>query len=180
VNRSITLTLAILLLAQSGCAKSSKQDTLDYELYALKGSSDRVLLNKGTVKCDGKNVKSIEGSLFGETFWQKDVPLWKDWFVGASIYRDKNLSGFGLWFDNKDAGFSWNWFNRESGRIYRSLKRDNRVEVTFAPTEEYEEIIAVEFLDDAVLTGRFGWLPYWDTHQLVIKKGSVLRLALQH
>jgi hypothetical protein len=171
------LTLAVLLLAQGGCTRSAKQDSLDYEIYALKSGRNRELLASGTIKSDGKNVKSIEGSLFGETFWQKDVPLWKDWFVGASVYREKNLTGFGIWFGNKDGGFSWNWFTRESGRTYRKLQGEGRVEVTFAPTEEYEELVAVEFLDDVTLTGNFGWLPFADTHQLIIKKGSVFRLA---
>jgi hypothetical protein len=176
-NSRITLAFAFLLLIQSGCTNSAKQGSLDFEIYALKGNSERELLAKGAVKCDGNNVKSIERSTLGTRWWQNYVPLWQDWIVGASIYREKDLNGFGLWIHNKDGGFSWNWFTRESRQIYRKLKGDGHVEAKFVPNKDYEELVAVEFLDDIALTGNFGWFPFGDTHHVIIKKGSVLRLA---
>ena len=158
----VILALAFFLLTSSGygCSRKHETDSLEYEIYALQGSSDRKLLAKGTAKCDPTKVQTVERSVFGMRFWEKSVPLWQDFSVGASIYRERQLDGFGLWIRSEGGGFSWNWFTLESGLTYRKLKGTGRVKVTLAPDKDYEELIAVEFLDDVKLTGNFGWLPF--------------------
>jgi hypothetical protein len=178
MNPRVILTLALCLLALGGCAKSAKYASIEYEIYSLMNSSNRELLAKGTIMCDPNNVSSVERSAFGQTFWQKSIQLSKGFVVGASVYRETELNGFGLWISGTEGGFSWNWFTRESGFRYKKLQGEGRVEATMAPNKEYEELVAVEFLTDVTLTGRFGGFPFLgDTHQVVIKKGSVLRLA---
>lgn len=175
----VILPLAFFLLVPSGCGRSLKHETdsLEYEIYALQGSSDRELLAKGTVKCDATKVQVVERSAFGTRFWEKSVPLWQDLSVGASVYRERQLDGFGLWIQREGGGLSWNWFTLESGLTYRKLQGTGRVKVTLAPDKDYEELIAVEFLDDVTLSGNFGWLSLLPTHHVIMKKGSFLRLA---
>ena len=166
------LGIALLLLAQRGCT-----DSLEFEIYALRDGSRRELLAKGRVVSDGQNVRTVPCSALGVTFWNKSVPLWQDYVVGASVYREKELGGFGLWIHNRDGGFSWNWFTRDSGDTYRKLQGQGRVRVTLSPAKEYEELTAIEFLDDVILTSSIRWIPLLgDTHHVVIKKGSVLCL----
>ena len=77
-------------------------------------------------------------------------------------------------------GFSWDWFNRESGLIFRKLQGGGTIKVTLVASTEFQEIAAVEVLEDITL--RVIGLPWWfftddDTHHLVVRKGSVLKFA---
>jgi hypothetical protein len=152
--------------------------SLQYEIYELQGNSEAKLLAKGTVEPGTSDVTVVEGSALGQTFWQKSVVLSDGFRIGASILREKSLDGFGLWIRRDDGGFSWNWLVREYGLTYRKLQGRGRVKATLAPNKDYEDLIAVEFLDDVTLTGRVGWFNLLsDTHQVVVKKGGVLRLT---
>jgi hypothetical protein len=152
--------------------------SLQYEIYELQGNSAAKLLAKGTVEPSTRDVAIIEGSTLGQTFLQKSVALSDGFRIGASVFPEKTLDGFGLWIRRDDGGFSWNWFVRENGLTYRKLQGPGRVKVTLAPNKDYEELIAIEFLDDVTLTGRFGWFSLLsDTHYVVVKKGGVLRLS---
>ena len=169
---AVLFLTALLLASARGC-----RDSFDYAIYAIPTGSKPDLLAQGTAKADGTNVKSAEGAAFGRHFQRKWIELESDFIVGANVYREKRLDGFGLWIRRHGSGFSWNWFTRESGLVFRKLQGSGRIEASLTPNKEYEELSGVEFLDDVTLTGQFGWLPYWDTHQVIIKKGSVLRLS---
>lgn len=176
--------LSVVLLIHTGCGLSfrHKTDALDYEIYELRGSKDRELLSKGTVTSDGHNVESIDtssSSALGMPVWDKSVPLSQGYVVGASVYREKELKGFGLWICKPGDGFSWNWFVKEDGRTFRKLQGAGHVKVSLVPSKDCEELAAIEFLDDVTLTGSLGAFPLFldHTHQIVIKKGSTLCLV---
>lgn len=168
---ALIFTLGLVFLASHGC-----EDSLKYEIYALQGRAERHLLSQGTINDAGRNPRTSESVFFGRSFQQKWIQLNSEFSLGASIFRDKRLDGFGLWIRRNGKGFSWNWFTREAGLVFRKLQGDGRVEASLSPNDEYQELAAVTFLDDVTLTGQFGLLPFWDTHQVVIKKGSVLHL----
>ena len=63
--------------------------------------------------------------------------------------------------------------------MFVKLQGTGRVRVTVTRGAGYEELAAVEFLDDVTLRfseDMFRHRPGQDTHEVVIKKGSVLRL----
>jgi len=166
----VLFLMGLLLVAECGC-----RDSLKYEIYAIQRGSEPNLLAKGTTKADGSNVRTAKRSVFGVRFEQKWIELDSGFSVGASVYREKQLDGFGLWIHRNGSGFSWNWFTRESGLVFRKLQGNGRIKASLTPNEEYEELAGVRFLDDVTLTGQFGWLLYWDTHHVIVKKGSLLR-----
>ena len=59
------------------------------------------------------------------------------------------------------------------------MRGEGRVKVTLSPDDGCEELTAIEFLDENAITGNLGWLaPFGgETHEIVVKKGSVLRLG---
>ena len=105
--------------------------------------------------------------------WNKILPLDYGLSVSTTIDRKEKLTGFGLVLSKDDSGFSWEWFDRDGGDVFRKLLGGGKVRVTVVETAESQELVAVEFLDDIVLscedqdTGT--------THEVRVKKGSVLR-----
>jgi hypothetical protein len=153
--------------------------TLDYEVYALQGEGKRELLGKGTKEYELADVVVVEKTKGGVTSWSKSVLIWEDFSVGASIYKERPLTGFGLWIKRPGNGFSWDWFDIEDGAVFRKLQGGGKVRVETEKLEGSEELLAVEFLTDVTLRGSFSsWMfSTEDTHHLVIKKGSVLMLG---
>jgi hypothetical protein len=180
LKRRLTIAIALLVFLAVALLLLHRRDSglFQYEIYELPDNSQPKLLSKGIVETASTEVAIIEGSALGQTFWQKSVPLADGFRLGASVVREKSLDGFALWIRRDDGGFSWNWFKRENGLTFRKLQGSGHVKAILAPNKDYEELIAVEFLDDVTLTGSFGWFGLLsDTHHVVVKKGGVLQLS---
>ncbi len=195
MKRPIEVVLAALLIA-SGLARGdgpshpapSERNALIYEFYELGGPDGRKLIAKGTKEYTTKDiVVSEEGERRGVHFADMELPIAKGFAAGASIYREKELTGFGMWLKDREGvvgklgrgGFSWDWFIRESGDVYRKLQGGGRVRVLLAPSKDYQEIQAIEVIEDITLRlkDQSVWVPPigGDTHNLVLRKGSLLR-----
>ena len=169
----------LLFLAALSFSSRAASETLDYEIYALQEQGKRELLAEGTKEYQLSDVMVIEKRKNGKTSWSKMVPIWGDFSVGASIYRERPLTGFGLWIKRPGSGFSWDWFDLDHDGFFEKLQGGGRVRVETKTTEGSEELLAVEFLTDVTLRGRFSFwmLSTEDTHHLIIKKGSILRVG---
>jgi hypothetical protein len=107
--------------------------------------------------------------------WNKTLRLDYGLSISASVYPKEMLTGFGLVISKEDSGFSWEWFDRESGDVFRKLRGGGKVRVSVREDAGSQELVAVEFLDDIVLKcedKRSG-----STHEVRVKRGSVLRLV---
>jgi hypothetical protein len=97
------------------------------------------------------------------------------------VHREPILNGFGLVIYRRGDGngFSWEWFDREHGAVFRRLQGSERVSVSIKKGAGYEELEVVEFLDDIVLRylDDMSKPPGTHTHEVVIRKGSVLKVA---
>ena len=176
------LTLLLCLTASAAAA-----ETITYELYELSGGARTKLLAHGTKSYTLDDI-AVTTSAVGTKFWRKELLVADGFSIGASIYRDKELDGFGLWLTRRpewyevwsDGGFSWDWFYREQGATYRKLEGPGRLKATIVTGPRYEELTAVEFLED--VTFRLKDSPWFsfsdaDTHHMVVRKGSVFRVA---
>ncbi len=174
----------IALLAVIGIARA---ESITYELYELGDDGSRILLSKGVREYTIRDVV-ISESWLGARIRSAEIPVANGFSAGAAIFRETDLSGFGLSLKDRgtflgelaNGGFSWDWFNRESGLDYRKLQGPGRVRVTLVPSSQFQEIASVEVLEDITL--RVNNRPWFffrklDTHHLVIAKGSVLRFA---
>jgi hypothetical protein len=108
------------------------------------------------------------------------LPLNHGFALSVSVCKAP-LHGFGLFVvrPTDTNGFSWEWFDRDVGAVFEKRQGHGRVAVSVTRGPGYEELAAVEFLDDIVLR-------YLDdirkplgthTHEIVVRKGSVLKLG---
>lgn len=111
-------------------------------------------------------------------FTSKHLHVAESFNIGASIYREREKGGFGLWINRNGSGFSWEWFTPEDGQVYRKLQEGGRVLVTHREFEGLFEIASIQFLEDVSMRlDTLSFIPFWykKTHRMLIKKGSVLR-----
>ena len=174
----VGLILALIVAALT--PSLAQAEAIEYEVYELRNNGERTLLASGVKNYAVTDVHVEERvASAGGRFWSKSILVWDDFSVGASVHRESSLEGFGLWITKGGDGFSWDWFNREGPDTFRKLQGKGLVRVRTVSSASYQELTAVEFLTDVTLRGEFSWWPFStaDTHHLVVKKGSVLRVA---
>lgn len=183
--RRILVVLATMLLHMP----AARAESLSFELFEVSNGKRGALLASGVRNYSVQDVQ-VETRSSSQGSWKsKAIPVAAGFNAGASIYPERDLTGFGLWLKGGDSwiaqlsggGFSWDWFERESGNVYRKLQGGGRVRVTPASSPNELEIGTVEVLEDIVL--RVNVRPWFfftstDTHHLLLKKGSVLRFSL--
>jgi hypothetical protein len=175
-----------LVLCLSPTVASAER--IEYELYDVSNAGSRVLLAKGVRDYTLKDVIVSENLLGRERNWSKEIPIVEGFNAGAVVYREKEVTGFALRLQRRaglmgllsQGGFSWDWFDRESGLTFRKRQGSGRIKITLVASNEFQEIAAVEVLEDVTL--RVRGRPWWfftdgDTHHLVVRKGSVFRFA---
>jgi len=95
--------------------------------------------------------------------------------LSTDVYRQQELSGFGLVLVNDDLPcFSWEWFNRESSDVFRKLLGGGKVKVSVIESTGSRELAGIEFLDDITL--RCEDRSNGTTYEARVKKGSIFRL----
>jgi len=172
-------TLTVVMLLSSLSAPGSVE-TITWKVIAL-GPRGREVLAQGVKTYDPAKDVVVQQRAGGSTWWSKSVPLNDTYVVGASVHREPRLDGFGLWVKRRgDAGgFSWEWFNRAEGLVFKKLQGSGEVSITLKRGPGYEELESVEFLDDITLR-------YVDdmrkptgtkTHEVIMTKGSLLRVS---
>lgn len=172
----VRLIFGVALLILVTAVSEVSAESIQYEIVALHWWGNE-LIAKGTYEYTVRDVRVTELATGDAHVWQKSVKIWGEYAIGASVYREASLDGFGLWVQKGQHGFSWDWFDRESKDVYRKLQGPGRVRVRFTAAPNSEEIAAVEFLEDVTLRGMFSWWPFSDSHHVLVRKGSVLRVA---
>jgi hypothetical protein len=177
------MLLALLLHLSVASAEA-----LYFELYEVSDGQRGALLASGVREYSWRDVR-VEERTSSEGPWKsKQIPVALGFNAGVSIFPEREISGFGLWLRGEDSllakvsggGFSWDWFDRESGDVYRKLQGGGRVKITRASAPNQLEIGTIEVLEDVVLRVKLRPWFLWsdsDTHHLLLKKGSVLRYA---
>jgi hypothetical protein len=121
-------------------------------------------------------VKPVKGSVVDAR--TVSVPLGAGFALSVSVCKAP-LDGFGLFISRPaDAhGFSWEWFDRDGAVVFKKRQGDGRVTVDVTRGPGYEELAAVEFLDEIVLRYLDNILkpPGTISHEIVIGKGSVFK-----
>ena len=174
------LGLAVALAA--GIALPVAAETVTWEARAVVGSG-RQPLAKGTKQYSPAKdivVRERPGK-DGTPAWQKSLVLNDTFALSVSVYRERSLDGFGLVIYRKgdDNGFSWDWFDREREGRFVKLQGPGRVAIQTKKGPGYEELVSIEFLDDIVLRylDDMSKPPGTHTHEILVRKGSVLRVA---
>lgn len=175
---SRSLAGIVLGLAVAAHAAEPPPVTLTYDAFRI-GQDGRHPIGHGvrtySPACDIRVESGAGGSR------TKSLTLDGGLAVSASVYREPRLTGFGLTVEMADTptGFSWDWFDLVEGNVFEKRQGTGRIAVDVSRAGGLEELRAIEFLDDITL--RFlddtRKPPGTHTHEIVVRKGSVLELA---
>lgn len=111
----------------------------------------------------------------GQVHWSKSIPLEKGFGIGASIYREPEITGFGIWARGSACGFSWEWFNVAGPGKFEKLQESGEVSVIHRKVGPNKEIAEIHFDTDVSLRLNESKEVGGTTHRILIRKGSVLK-----
>jgi hypothetical protein len=159
-------------------------ETISWQAAVLAGSGGRHVLANGVKTYAPERDVVVQEHLRrrdGAVTWSKSLLLSDVFAVAASVRRERRVDGFGLAVRRRgdQNGYSWNWFKRVGGTEFERPRAPGRVSVTLRRESDYEELASVEFLDDVALlyVDDMRKAPGKHSHEVVIRKGSVLRFA---
>jgi len=156
-------------------------ESLSYAIYSVPlFFGERETIAEGTRNYTHDDIQIETGPAPNAKNWTKTLSIDHGFSIGASVYREPKIDGFGLWMRKNGGGFSWEWFDLEKKDIFRKRQGKGRVKVQFKSIEGEQELASIEFLDDVTFRLDTLWfIPFWhkDTHNLLVRKGSVLWLA---
>ncbi|MCG7990120.1 MAG: hypothetical protein JAY98_01130 [Candidatus Thiodiazotropha lotti] len=151
-------------------------ETIKYEIYELsKVDSQNVLIAKGQRDYTIKDVEIRPYERSGRKIAEKLIELEQGYKVGARIFYERQLTGFGLLAKRSCADFSWEWYNKESGYRFKKLQGGTYVQIKTTGLPLIEELTEVEFLEDTKLSFITNRQGMDDTHDIIIKAGSVFK-----
>ena len=166
----IRAAIAIFLLIFSSAAAA---EIIVYEIFEISKIGSKSIA-KGKREYSVSDVQIHPYERDGRKMAEKLIELEGGYRVGARIFYEKELTGFGLLAQRSSADFSWEWYNREFGNRFRKLQGGTAVEVKIEGLPFFEELAEVKFLDDTNLQFKIG-RGQDDTHRILIKAGSVFR-----
>jgi len=167
------ILLAVLLIAEWQLAAA---EVIEYEVYELsKGGAARNLIAKGKREYSLKDIEVHPYQRNGRQVAEKLIELEQGYRVGARIFYEKELTGFGLLAKRSNADFSWEWYNKENGNRFIKLQGQTYVTVRTVGQPMVEELAEVKFLEDTNLRFIANRQGMKDTHSIIVKAGSVLK-----
>lgn len=165
------LLLSFLLIFANAC----RAEKIEYEIFALDEAGKPTLLAKGVKEYADADVEIEERNVRGEIHWSKSLLLEGGFSVGGSIYREPQVTGFGLWARHSACGFSWEWFNASASGRFKKLQETGQLSVTYRNVGSMKEISEIVFDTDVSLRLNESQDIHRDTHRILVKKGSVLK-----
>lgn len=146
-----------------------------YELYSLDANGESALLAKGTKRYSDADFEVERREHRREVHWSKSLPLEKGLGIGASIYQEPDVTGFGMWATGSPCGFSWEWFNVAGPGKFKKLQESGEVSVSYRAIGPNKEIAEIRFDTDVSLRLNESKEVGRTTHRVVIRKGSVIK-----
>lgn len=164
------MKLFVLMLLSLFCTKAFSSE-ISYEIYdKVKGK----LIAKGVTSYSSNDVISRYRDPNKSTV-EKYIELKDGYKIGARIFSVQKLTGFGLLAQLTVQDFSWEWYELENGSIFRKLQGRTFVKTRVSGGPLLEILEEVDFLDDTTLRFKAGGAGQDDSHEIIIKKGSVLK-----
>jgi len=168
----------LLLIVLLTCGSLAKAEKVSYEIYAMNGAELPTLIAKGVKEYRPADIHVEENNDRGRINWSKSLELDGGFTIGASIYREPEVTGFGLWAQRSPCGFSWEWFNATDPGHFKKLQEIGQLSVSYRNEGELKEIAEIVFDSDVSLRLNESQDPDRKTHRILIKKGSVLKFPL--
>jgi hypothetical protein len=180
------MRFALPLLVCLLTALPANSEPMNFAVYRLTGmglpSDGRILIAKGRLDYSLEDIDVVKwGNHEGNPTWKKSLALAMGFRIGMLVAENDETPGFGLWIqnDHHPAGFSWEWFYLEEGDTFKKLQGEGRVRVSQFQDPDGVEVQSIEFLTDITLRFQEDVTqgPGHVTHEIVVSKGSVFRVA---
>jgi len=153
---------------------SKNAASISYVITDCTDATNPKEIASGTVSYSQSDIQVEQRGNDKQSFWSKSLELDAGYRVGASIYREKQIDGFGLWATHDRRSFSWEWFDQPRGDKFKKLQESGSVRVTYRNVQDLQELASITFESDVSLrinqTDEVGKV----THRILVKKGSVL------
>jgi hypothetical protein len=173
--KRVIVAILFFTLVAFVSAEVIQAEVIQYEIYELSTSGGNPrLIAKGKRVYSLEDVKVYPYQSRGKQISEKFIELEQGYRVGARIFQEERLTGFGLLAKRSRADFSWEWYNQETGNRFRKLQGGTYVTVRVEGTPQGEELAEVTFLEDTKMRFKTG-RGRDDTHNILIKAGSVFR-----
>jgi len=162
--------IPIILLLFSSSVFAEK---IEYQIYEIASGK---LTGSGVKEYSNKDIILNPYENRGVKVTEKFIELEQGFKVGARIFDEKKLTGFGLVAQLEEGDFSWEWYNYKEGRVFKKLQgKRGLVKIRVSGLPLVEVLEEVRFLDDAKLSFHHGGPGNKESHDIIIKKGSVIR-----
>ena len=164
------IVLSVFLALFSSVCTAEK---IEYEIYEIATGE---LIGSG-IKVYTKNDVILKPYFSnGRQVAEKHIELEQGYKIGARIFPKHRLTGFGLVAEKTSDDFSWEWYNQTEGRTFKKLQgTKGLVVIRVSGLPVIEVLEQVEFLDDATLSFSLGGAGKSESHEIVVKQGSILR-----
>ncbi len=144
-----------------------------YEIFHFTKDKNGQLVAEGNKEYSYGDIKVS----CDENHCRKTLLLERGYGVGASVYREPRLKGFGIWATRNNEGFSWEWFGRDGEDKFKKLQEGGMVTVKYQGLPVLEEIAEIRFDTDVYLRLDESHSSDGDTQRILIKKDSILKFV---
>jgi hypothetical protein len=151
----------------------SNSESIVYEIYETSRIGDK-LIAKGSRTYSPSDIEVFPYERSGKQITEKLLELEQGYRIGARVFFEEKLTGFGVIAQRTDNDFSWNWYNRRGPSRFEKQLGGTIVEVRVTGQPFMEELIEVKFLEDNNLRFKSAGTSDY-THRILVKAGSVLR-----
>ena len=163
----------IVLLFFSVLSYSVWAQKIEYQIFTVDEVGRQTKLVEGVKEYSDSDFEILKGR--ENNSWSKSLELADGFGVGASIYRERMITGFGMWAQGSPCGFSWEWFKRSGPSSFIKLQESGEISVVFRhdKADGMSEIAEVRFDTDVSLRLSESKRDR-ETHRILIRKGSVI------
>ena len=152
---------------------ASFAENITYEIYE-KGTG--TLIGSGVKEYTVADIILNPYTSRGEKVIEKFIELEQGFKIGARIFSEPKLKGFGLVAELEEGDFSWEWYKQKKNYTFQKLQgKKGLVTVRVSGLPMIEILEEVIFQDNARLSFRRGGAGKPESHDIIIKKGSVLK-----
>jgi len=164
----VLLSAIVVLFSMAAVAEK-----IEYEIYEI-SSGEKI---GSGIKIYSKNDVILRPyTSNGTEVIEKHIELEQGFKIGARIISRQSITGFGLVAELTAEDFSWEWYKQINGSFFKKIQGEKglvKIRVSGLPVVEILE--EVQFLEDATLSFKLGGAGNAESHDVVIKKGSILR-----
>jgi hypothetical protein len=150
---------------------SSYAEEIEYEIIEI---STGKTIGKGVKVYTFRDVIKHPYKVGGRLVVEKFIELENGFKIGARIFQEPKLTGFGLLAQLTENDFSWEWYNQVDRDLFKKLQGGTHIKVKISGLPIVEILEEVNFLEKTKLRFKLKDAEK-DTHNIVIQKGSVLR-----